>query len=117
MNEIKITGVFDRDFEQRSINRPTGEIELTTGSLNFTAKRGDKEVKMWIDVEAVGNKAFELYDVPLHEQVTVTGRLERAAWQDKQSGEWKSKHFIRYEDAEYAEKATAGQTTTDDIPF
>ena len=114
MNETKISGTFDRAPELTSIDRPTGSTELAKASLNFYSKRGDKDVKMWVDVEAVGKKAFELADVPLNVEVTVSGRLERAAWQDKESGDWRSKHFIRYSDAEYAAGAS---TTTDDLPF
>lgn len=119
MNEVTLSGMFDRAPESKSIDRPTGTVELSVGSLNYTAKRGDKEIKMWIDVEAVGQKAFELADIPLNAEVTVKGRLERAAWQDKQTGEWRSKHFIRYEDSEYAVAAGASvnQNDTDDIPF
>lgn len=113
MNEIKISGTFDRAPELTNIDRPTGSTDLAKASLNFYSKRGDKDVKMWVDIEAVGKKAFELADVPLNVEVTVTGRLERAAWQDKTSGDWKSKHFVRYTDSEYA----AGDTPSDDIPF
>lgn len=115
MNQIKITGTFDREANLRSIDRPTGSTELATNSLTFTAMRGDKEVKMWIDVEAVGKKAMELCDCPQNVAVTVSGRLERAAWQDKETGEWKGKHFIRYEDAEYAVVDDA--PPADDYPF
>jgi hypothetical protein len=117
VNEIKISGVFDRTPEAKSIDRPTGTIELAVGSLNYTAQRGDKEVKMWIDVEAVGKKSFELSDIPLNAPVTVTGQLERAAWQDKQTGEWRSKHFIRFTDAEYSEAPAVAEPTQEDIPF
>jgi hypothetical protein len=116
MNTVTITGQFDRQPEVRSIDRPTGAIDLATGSLNFTAKRGEKDVKMWIDVEAVGKKSFELSDCPLNVELTITGSLERAAWQDKQTGEWRSKHFIRFTDAEYA-VAASSEPTQEDIPF
>lgn len=116
MNEVTITGVFDREFDLKQIKRATKDIDLTTGSLNFTAQRGDKEVKMWIDVEAVGSKAHDLAGVPLNMEVTVTGTLERAAWQDKQTGDWRSKHFIRFADAQYQAPAAA-VAADDDIPF
>lgn len=117
MNEITITGQFDRQPDQRTIERPNGAMELTRASLNFSTMRGDKEVKMWVDIEAVGKKAYELADVPQNVDVTIKGRLERAAWQDKQSGDWQSKHFIRYEDAEFAAGSTPTQDSMDDIPF
>lgn len=114
MNEVTITGKFDRDFDLKTITRANKDLELTTGSLNFMVERGDKEVKMWIDVEAVGNKAHDLASVPLNMEVTITGRLERAAWQDKQTNEWRSKHFIRFADAQYQAPEAVEQ---DDIPF
>lgn len=117
MNEIVITGQFDRQPDQRSIERPSGAMELTRASLNFTSMRGEKEIKMWVDVEAVGKKAYELSDIPQNVDVTIKGRLERAAWQDKETGEWRSKHFIRYEDAEYATGAASQPAPMDDIPF
>lgn len=116
MNEVTITGVFDREFDLKQIKRATKDLDLTTGSLNFVTQRGDKEVKMWIDVEAVGSKAHDLAGVPLNMEVTVTGRLERAAWQDKQTGDWRSKHFIRFEDAQYQAPESA-VPVQDDIPF
>lgn len=116
MNEINIKGQFDRAPDQRTIDRPTGSVELTRASLNFFSKRGDKDIRMWVDVEAVGNKAHELASIPLNTDVTITGRLERAAWQDKETEEWRSKHFIRYESSQHegAEKAAKDY---DDIPF
>lgn len=116
MNEITITGQFDREPDQRTIDRPTGSVELTRASLNFFSKRGDKDIRMWVDVEAVGNKAHDLASVPQNTDVTIKGRLERAAWQDKQTGDWKSKHFIRYEGSEHS-GAKEAPSDYDDIPF
>lgn len=112
MNKVEIAGIFDKEPVIRTIDRPTGSTELATASLTFTAQRGEREVKMWIDVEAVGKKALELQDIPLNAEIKVTGRLERAAWKDKNTDEWRSKHFIAYEDSEYAAPAT-----NDDLPF
>ena len=116
MNEVKIQRHFDREPNVQTIERPTGPLELTRVSLNFTSKRGDKDVNMWIDVEAVGDKSHDLALIPQNIPVTITGRLERAAWQDKNSGEWKSKHFIRFMSAEYEKAATAADPL-DDLPF
>lgn len=115
MNEITIQGHFDREPHIQTIERPTGPLDLTRISLNFTSKRGDKDVNMWIDVEAVGDKAHDLSLIPQNIPVTIKGRLERAAWQDKNTNEWKSKHFIRFESAEY-DKAEASNDI-DDLPF
>lgn len=112
MNKVEISGIIDKEPVFRTIDRPTGSTELVTASLTFTMQRGEREVKGWIDVEAVGKKALELQDIPLNAAVTVTGRLERAAWKDKNTDEWHSKHFIAYEDAEYAVPET-----NDDLPF
>ena len=116
MNEVKIQGHFDREPHVQTIERPSGPLDLTRMSLNFTSKRGDKEVNMWIDVEAVGEKAHDLSIVPQNVPVTIVGRLERAAWQDKQTGEWRSKHFIRFNTAEYEQSGQAADPL-DDLPF
>jgi len=116
VNEIKIAGHFDREPYVQTIERQSGPLDLTRVSLNFTSKRGDKEVNMWIDVEAVGDKARDLAIIPQNVPVTITGRLERAAWQDKNSGEWKSKHFIKFQSAEY-DGAGATSDPLDDLPF
>lgn len=118
MNEVKISGAFERGIEIRPIQRGDKELQLAAGSLSFVVPRGDKEVTMWIDVECVGDKAFEMADIPENIGVTVTGELRRAAWKAKQTDEWQSRHFIYYRshtvDAEgYAEQPAP----EDDIPF
>lgn len=111
-NRIEIAGIIDKEPFVRTIDRPTGSTELATVSLTFPMARGDKEVKGWIAVEAVGKKALELQDIPRNVAVKITGRLERAAWKDKNTDEWKSKHFIAYEDSEYEVSEP-----NDDLPF
>jgi hypothetical protein len=80
----------------KSIDRPTGSVELCTVSLTFEAKRGDELVRMWVDVEAIGQKAFELADIPPGMGVTITGELRRAAWKDRRSDEWRHRHYVMY---------------------
>jgi hypothetical protein len=115
MNEVKISGAFERGIELKMVDRGEKQLELATGSLTFTTKRGDQDVSMWIDVECVGPKAAELADVPTNVGVTITGEIRRAAWKDKVTDEWKHRHFIYYKDAELVEGYVA--PVEDDIPF
>ena len=102
MNEIKISGMFEKEPEMKTIDRPTGSTELCVANLTFYARRGQEDKRMWIDVEAVGKKAFELGDIPAGAELTITGALERAAWKNKQTDDWEHRHFIRFISAEVA---------------
>ena len=86
----------------KTIDRPTGSTELCVANLTFYARRGQEDKRMWIDVEAVGKKAFELGDIPAGAELTITGALERAAWKNKQTDDWEHRHFIRFISAEVA---------------
>lgn len=114
MNEWKIEGTFDRPPEMRTIDRPAESIELCTASINYTTKRGNREVKQWFPVEATGKKAFELADAPLNLPVRITGSIERAAWKDKATDEWREKFFCRFQSIEYLAEQPAGD---DEYPF
>lgn len=120
MIEVKATGIFDRSPEVKEITRPGKPVlHLGVGSLNWTVDRGGKPIKMWIDIEAVNDKAWELADLPLNMEITITGTLERAAWQDKETGDWKSKHVVKFLSAEIGAVQTPIQPSPadDDIPF
>ena len=89
------TGTLDRAPQTKAIPRSMGsDLELCKASLNWTVMRGDKEVRMWLDCEATGPRCWELADVPLNVEVTLTGLIERQSWQSKQSGEWVHKHVL-----------------------
>lgn len=118
MNEVKITGAFERGLEMETIERSGKALQLVKGSLTFTTQRGDKEVTMWIDVECVGDKAYDLADVPGNIGVTITGEIRRAAWKDKATDEWKHRHFIYYRSHELIDGAEVPAVEEQsDIPF
>ena len=121
MNEVKLTGAFERGVEMSKIERSGKTLDLAMGSLSYNVKRSDREVTMWIDVECVGDKAQTLADVPQNISVTITGELRRAAWKDKITDEWKHRHFIYYRDHEMIDTYEGEQAppvaAEDDIPF
>ena len=103
MIEVTATGMFDRKPEVRTIERVgKTDLQLCVGSLLWHVDRGGKQVKMWVDIEGVGNAAWELADMPVNMEVTIKGKLERNAWKDKKTGEWQSKHVIKFGEANLA---------------
>lgn len=122
MITVTATGMFDRSPEVRTIER-TGktDLQLCVGSLIWHVERGQNTVKMWVDVEAVGSAAWELADMPVNMEVTIQGKLERSAWKDKQTGEWRSKHVIKFGEANLAAanpiEAPGNRSVEEDMPF
>lgn len=117
MNEVKLAGAFERGIEMKTVERSGKPLQLATGSLTFTTQRGDREVQMWIDVECVGDKAYDLADVPANMGLVVSGEIRRAAWKDQATDEWKHRHFIYYRGHELNNPEAAPVPVDDDIPF
>lgn len=116
MNEVRLSGSFERGISLETVDRGGQDFMLARGSLNFFMPRADKEVRMWIDVECVGPAAYEMSEIPEKIAVMVTGEIRRAAWKDKETGEWQSRHFIYYRAHELSNPAGA-PPPEDDLPF
>lgn len=94
---VEATGFFTKSPEVRDIERAgSPDLKLAVGDFNWNVERRGKEVRMFIGVEAVGDKAWELADLPPDIAVQITGTLERHAWKDKVTDEWKSRHVIKF---------------------
>jgi hypothetical protein len=114
INEVRLTGAFERGIELSRVSRGDNEFDLAAGSLTFNVTRGGKEIRNWIDVECIGEQSKELAEVPMNVAVTVTGEIRRAAWKDPVTDEWKHRHFIYYRS--HVTHAV-GETPVDDLPF
>lgn len=114
INEIRLTGKFERGIEVSTVNRGEEPFELAAGSLTFQVMRGGKEIRNWIDVECIGDLAREFAEIPANHPVTVTGEIRRAAWKDPMSDEWKHRHFIYWRSHVVH---SADENPNSDIPF
>ena len=115
INEVRLTGAFERGIELSQVSRGDNEFELAAGSLTFNVMRGGKEIRNWIDVECIGEHAQDLADVPKNIAVTITGEIRRAAWKDPVTDEWKHRHFIYYRS--HVSHAVVEAPVADDLPF
>ena len=117
---VDAKGYFEKSPEVRTIERAgSPDLQLAVGDFNWTVKRLDKEFRMFIGIEATGEKAWELADMPPGLPVQITGTLERHAWKDKVTDEWKSKHVIKFAAGrvvgEDPNQKVAGEP--DEVPF
>ena len=117
---VDAKGYFEKSPEVRTIERAgSPDLQLAVGDFNWTVKRRDKEVRMFIGIEATREKAWELADMPPGLPVQITGTLERHAWKDKVTDEWKSRHVIKFEVGRVVgddpNQAAAGEP--DEVPF
>lgn len=122
MNEIRISGHFTKQPERKDIKTERGELKLCEANLEYTTKRGGEDKRMWVDVEATNDMADTLATFSSHTPVKVEGELIRAAWKNKQTDEWMSKHVVRVQSVVELASETGDPTQTDvaddsDIPF
>ena len=120
-NVVVLTGRLGKDPELKSTN--TGKA-LAKFSIAVDDGWGEKKKTDWWDVEVWGKTAEAVGRlVTAGKRVTVTGALKQETWQDKQTGDKRSKTKIlalSVDIIDYAATNQAdghGEVDDDDIPF
>ena len=120
-NVVVITGRLGKDPEVKSTN--TGKA-VAKFSIAVDDGWGDKKKTDWWDVEVWGKTAEAVGRlVTSGKRVTVTGALKLDTWQDKASGDKRSKAKIlalSVDIIDFSDKNQGdghGEVSDDDIPF
>lgn len=124
-NEVTISGYLTRRADIKTIQSGAQELTVCNGNLCFTEDRGDKQVESWIDVEAWGDLAFSLADMPENTEIQVKGSIVRRAWPNKKrEGEWVRVHRVKAKeivqsaaDPDPQPKVTEAKGDWEDLPF
>jgi single-strand DNA-binding protein len=92
MNDLKISGNLTRDAEQQG----DGPVRMTVASnTKYKDKKGDlKEEVSFVDVVAWGPVGAACIDLPKGFPVLVEGRIKQESWEDKTTGEKRSKLVV-----------------------
>ena len=95
LNSVQMIGGLVREPEIREVNGT--KVAKVTLAVNTTrkTKEGYKEEVCFIDVVVWGNKAEGVANLRKGQQIFVNGRLKQDNWQDKTTGEKKSKYIIQ----------------------
>lgn len=117
-NVVVLTGRLGKNPEVRATNNGKS---VASFSIAVDDGWGEKKKTDWWDIEAWDKTAEAVGRlVTAGKRVTVTGSLKKDEWQDKNSGEKKSKTKIRamsVDIIDFAEKNQADGASDDDIPF
>lgn len=118
-NVVVLTGRLGKDPEVRATNSGKSVVSF---SIAVDDGWGEKKKTDWWDVEAWDKTAEAVGRLgKAGKRVTVTGSLKKDEWQDKSSGEKKSRTKIRamsVDIVDFAEKNQGdGQGDDSDIPF
>jgi single-strand DNA-binding protein len=128
VNRVELVGWVGADPEQRFV--PSGvavcKFQVATNRLGGRNEAGEWVTEAeWTTIEA-WDKLAELCGQALHKgsRVRVVGSLQTQSWEDRASGQKRSKTFVRAEDVMFLntrertqDEAAAVEETVEDLPF
>jgi single-strand DNA-binding protein len=108
LNNIQLVGNLTREPELRKM--PSGKavvkISLAANETYTTADGEKKQDTTFVDVEVWGKSAENLAKlVDKGQEVLIQGALKQDKWQDKETGENRSKYFIRADSWQFTQHA------------
>ena len=117
VNKVFLLGNLTRDPDVRST--PSGTSVCTLGmamNRRYTTSQGeDREETCFVDVETWGRQAENCGKyLQKGRPVLVEGRLKQDQWQDKSTGETRSKIKVRAENVQFLGSGGSGATTGSD---
>lgn len=129
-SRVVMVGNLVRDVESRTVDGKSGPMEIANLTLAITDKYGGKENSTFIDVTFF-NKSAEIAKQYLSKgnQVMVEGRLNQQSWEDKKTGEKRSKICVNGDrmvllgsskgsgNGAYAAASSSRSQASDEIPF
>ena len=90
-NAVLITGHLGRDAEMKHF--ASGQ-SVVTFSIALNTGTKDKPRTCWIDIKAWNQPESALDALKKGAAITVTGRIDSESWEDKKTGEKKSKMVV-----------------------
>ncbi len=99
MNQVELIGNTTRDPELQYIGENNRAVAVVGVAMNFhygSKEEGNyKEEVTYVDVKAWGRQAEILAQyAPKGKQIAVVGRLTQDRWEDKETGQKKSKVYV-----------------------
>ena len=118
VNKVFLLGNLTRDPDVRST--PSGTSVCTLGlamNRRYTTSQGeDREETCFVDVETWGRQAENCGKfLQKGRPVLVEGRLKQDQWQDKNSGETRSKIKVRAENVQFLGSGSSGGNSGGDV--
>lgn len=103
LNKVMLLGNVTRNPEVRYV--PGKELPVAKFGLAVTKKMKDKDETCFIDIVAFGKTAemcgeYITKGMPL----LIEGRLQYSTWEDKESGQKRSKHEVRAENIQFVSR-------------
>lgn len=95
LNQITIAGRLVRDPEIRTLSSGTQVAGCAVAHDRFYRSNGESQkATTFIDIKAWEKTAEILSELAKGAEVVITGRIEQESWDDKQTGQKRSKHVI-----------------------
>lgn len=90
-NKVLLVGHLGRDAEMKHL--PSGH-SVTSFSIALNTGTKEKPRTTWIDIKAWNQPELALDALKKGAAITVTGRIDSESWEDKKTGEKKSKMVV-----------------------
>ncbi len=103
-NHVGLLGRFVADPQLREISKDTKVVSFTLANSEvfYTKDREKKEETTFVDCEMFGKRAETIAEYfNKGSQIVVSGRLKQDRWEDKKTGEKRSKLVLRLEDFDF----------------
>jgi len=118
MSLAKISGLFrlTRDSELRYSNSGSAVLKL---GLACSEKFGEKETQLFLDATVFGKPAeiISQFAGEKGTQIFLTGKLQTESWQDKESGQKRSKTSMIVESFDFVAGVNGKKNSESDKPY
>jgi single-strand DNA-binding protein len=106
LNDVKLVGNVVRDPEVRATSTGKSIANFALGVNETHVADGEKrQVVNFVDVEAWGKSADNLGKlVKAGQEIFVQGSLRQSVWDDRQTGQKRSKLFVRAESWQFTQR-------------
>ena len=127
-NLVILKGNLTRDPELREVGETTVTKFNDATNETWTDKSGEKREEVFFtDIEAWGRRGEVIHEyLAKVSPILVEGQLRLDRWEDEESGQKRSRHFVRMEDFDFCGDKGSGtngnhdseeDTSEDNVPF
>jgi single-strand DNA-binding protein len=113
MNEIRISGRLTREPEVRQLENTTLAVAPLVINEGYKTPTGEhRQSTTFVDVQLWGEDAEKISKLPKGQEVQFIGSLRQRQWEDKQTGQKRTKLYVKAWEWEAIERERAHQAKT-----
>lgn len=109
INTVTLSGTVNKEVREADV----GESHVVETELAFTVPGKDGPKENWVEIAAWNKLGETLARIPVGGELIVSGALQRRAWKDSKTDEWKSRYSVKITQIH---ELGVGQTSISDVP-